>query len=263
MTALTVSSVRSAGVRVPLAAQVAAATCLLLAVWELLSRATVLDPRLFSSPSRIWTTFLELQAAGQIWGHVAVTLKELLLATALVIVVGGLVGVVLGISRLWFQVTYGPIATIFAFPKVTLFPIFITALGFGMSSKVLFGALFGFFPLVMGTMVGVRGVRTIHRNLFQVVGAGFWFRLTRLYLPATLPAFVAALRIGYVYAGIGILLAEMFAAVSGLGNRIIAAGYQPTLDQFWVYVVLSSLLLMLGAGLMRLVELRLAGWQER
>jgi ABC-type nitrate/sulfonate/bicarbonate transport system permease component len=46
--------------------------------------------------------------------------------------------------------------------------------------------------------------------------------------------------------------------VAGLGNRIIAAGYQRNLDQFWVYVVLASLLLMLGAGLFRLIELRLA-----
>src|SRR5690606_40624539 len=64
-------------------------------------------------------------------------------------------------SRLAFQVTYGPIATLFAFPKVTLFPIFITALGLGLASKVMFGALFGFFPLAMGTMVGVRGIKSI------------------------------------------------------------------------------------------------------
>lgn len=246
----------------PIAVQVAATLVALAGVWEILSRTDVIDPRLFSSPSTIWTTFLDLQSKGLIWRHTWVTTYELLLATAIVVLVGGFVGVLLGASRLSFQVSYGPIATFFAFPKVTLFPIFITALGLGLSSKVLFGAVFGFFPLVMGTMVGVRGIRNLHRSLFDVVGASFWFRLTKLYIPATLPGFVAALRIGYVYAGIGILLAEMFAAVSGLGNRIIASGYQSTLDQFWVYVGLSTALLMVGAGLLRIAELRMASWKE-
>lgn len=247
---------------VPVAVQVLVALMMLAGVWEGLSRTELIDPDLFSSPSTIWATFLDLHGQGLIWGHTWVTAYELLLATALVIVVGGLVGVVLGASRLSFEVAYGPIATFFAFPKVTLFPIFITALGLGLTSKVLFGAVFGFFPLVMGTMVGVRGIRHIHRSLFDVVGASFWFKLTRLYIPATLPAFVAALRIGFVYAGIGILLAEMFAAVSGLGNRIIASGYQSTLDQFWVYVGLSTLLLMAGASVLRFAEVRMATWKE-
>lgn len=230
-------------------------------IWETLSRTGVIDADLFSSPTTVWTTFLDLQASGLIWNHVWATTYELLLATALVIVVGGLAGVLLGASRLSFEVSYGPIATLFAFPKVTLFPIFITALGLGLTSKVLFGAVFGFFPLVMGTMVGVRGIRNLHRNLLDAVGANFWFKLVHLYIPATLPAFVAALRIGFVYAGIGILLAEMFAAVSGLGNRIIASGYQSTMDQFWVYVILSTLLLMTGAGLLRFAEVRMATWK--
>jgi ABC-type nitrate/sulfonate/bicarbonate transport system permease component len=93
------------------------------------------------------------------------------------------------------------------------------------------------------------------------VGASFWFRLWRLLVPGALPYFITGLRIGYVYAGIGVLLAEMFAAVGGLGNRIIGAGYQSTLDQFWVYVVVSAALLMAGAGVFRAIEVRLSHWR--
>src|SRR5699024_4773568 len=117
-----------------------------------------------------------------------VTATELLLATALFTVVGGLLGILLGASRLAFVVTYGPVATLFAFPKVTLFPIFIMAVGLGLTSKVLFGALFGVFPLLMGVMVAVRGIRTTHLMLFDAVGASFWMKVRRLYIPATLPA---------------------------------------------------------------------------
>ncbi|QGH70695.1 ABC transporter permease [Pseudactinotalea sp. HY158] len=247
---------------VPLSAQIGVVLLAVLGLWELLSRTEVIDPRLFSSPTGIVQAFLELQAAGEIWHHVGVTVVELLLATVIFTVAGTLLGIVLGLSPLAFEVTYGPIATLFAFPKVTLFPIFIMAVGLGTTSKVLFGAVFGVFPLLMGMMVAVRGIRALHLQLFDAIGASFWFRCSRLFVPSTLPAMVSALRIGFVYAGIGVLLAEMFAAVSGLGNRIVGAGYQSTLDQFWVYVVLTSVILLAGAGALRALEMRLSRWSD-
>lgn len=242
--------------------QVTGLAAALVGLWEVLSRMEVLNPVLFPPPSRIFSTLLSLSAEGRIWNHVWTTLQEMLLATLLVAVAGGLIGVALGLSELWFKVTYGPIATLFAFPKVTLFPVFITAFGLGLESKVLFGALVGIFPVLMGTMVAVRGIRSIHRALLRSVGASFLFSLRRLYIPATLPGFVASLRIGFVYCGIGVLLAEMFAAYAGLGNRVVGSGGQATMDQYWVYVVLASALIVLGASLCRVLELALGRGKE-
>lgn len=247
---------------IPLPIQIVAVLLIGMGIWELLSWFEVIRSALFSSPIRIAQEFFVLLAAGEIWQHVGVTVVELLLATAIFTVVGVLLGILLGLSPLAFEVTYGPIATIFAFPKVTLFPIFIMAVGLGTTSKVLFGVIFGVFPLLMGMMVAVRGIRSLHLQLFKAIGASFWFRCWRLFVPSTLPAMVSALRIGFVYAGIGILLAEMFAAVSGLGNRIVGAGYQSTLDQFWVYVILTFAILLAGAALLRALELRLGRWSE-
>jgi len=241
--------------------QLGAAVVGIFALWELVTRTGILDIRLFSSPLLVWQTALELNEKGRIWPHVWTTTQELGVAFVIFTIVGGLGGVILGLRRDTFEVFYGPIATFFAFPKVTLYPLIIVALGLGFTSKVAFGALFGFFPLIMNTMVGVRAVRQLHVELFDSIGASFWFQLRRLFIPATLPYFITGLRVGFVYAGIGILLAEMFAAVKGLGNRIIAAGYQSTLHELWVYVGASALLLMIGAGALRLIEIRLGRWR--
>ncbi|HVM13479.1 MAG TPA: ABC transporter permease subunit [Egibacteraceae bacterium] len=247
--------------KLSLALQVLAVLVAFLVLWEVLSRTEVIDPRIFSSPTLIWDMWWVLLDRGLIWPHLWETTRHLLWAFVLFTVVAGVLGVVLGMRQYTFEVFYSPIAIFFAFPKVTLYPIFLIAFGLGAQSKILFGALFGFFPLVMNTMVGVREVRRLHLDLMRSIGAGPLFKFFRLLLPATLPSFATGLRIGFVYAGIGILLAEMFAAVRGLGNRIIAAGYQGTLDQFWVYVVLSSLLLLAGAGFFRILELRLSRWR--
>lgn len=246
----------------PMWLQVASAFVGLMVLWELLSRSGLINPKLFSSPSLVASTWVKLLEQGKYWQHVQVTLIELLLATVLFIVAGILLGIVLGLSPLSFEVTYGPIATLFAFPKVTLFPILILALGMGTTSKVVFGAIFGFFPLVMGVMVAVRGIKQLHIELFDSIGASFWFKTVRLYVPATLPATISAMRIGFVYAGIGVLLAEMFAATKGLGNRIVGAGGQSTLDQFWVYVLTTFVILLAGAGVLRVLETRLQRWSE-
>src|SRR5690606_16526433 len=122
------------------------------ALWELVTRTGILDIRLFSSPLLVWQTALELNEKGRIWPHVWTTTQELGVAFVIFTIVGGLGGVILGLRRDTFEVFYGPIATFFAFPKVTLYPVIIVALGLGFTSKVAFGALFGFFPLIMNTM---------------------------------------------------------------------------------------------------------------
>jgi len=257
----TLSSVK-APVRFPLWAQLTTAFVAVLALWEVSARAGLISVKLFSSPIRIFNTFVVLNNQGKIWENVQVTLYELLVATVIFTAVGIVLGIVFGITATAFEVSYGPMVTLFSFPKVTILPILIMATGLGSTSKVIMGAITGFFPLVIGMMVAVRGIRSLHLELFSAVGAGFMFKLFRLYIPATLPALVSSLRIGFVYAGIGVLLAEMFAATSGLGIRIIGAGAQSNLDQFWVYVICTFLILLTGAAVLRLIEMRLQKWAE-
>lgn len=248
--------------KMSLNSQVILISVALLAAWEIFSRLGILNTKLFSSPTRVAGTWWTLIQEGKYFGHLGITLVELALATIIFIAVGIIFGTILGMSSFTFDVTYGPIATIFAFPKVTLYPILILALGLGMTSKVTFGAIFGVFPLIMGVMVAVRGIKDIQIDLMHSIGSSFWFKMRHLYIPATLPATISAMRIGFVYAGIGVLLAEMFAATSGLGNRIVGAGGQPNLDQFWVYVLTVFVIFLLGAGALRVVELKLDKWRE-
>lgn len=234
---------------------------LAVALWWALSATEVISPRLFPTPDRVAATAVDLAASGELWPHMAVTVRELLAATALFVAVGGVLGLLLGRSRLSFDITYGPITTLFAMPKITVLPIFVLAFGFGLQQKVLFGALYGFFPLVMNTMLGARGVRQLHSQLFDSIGAGPVFRAARLVLPSMLPFFISGLRIGYVYAGIGVLLAEMYVSTSGLGRQIVSSAEHSTLTAFWVYVGAASVILVAGATLLHLVESRFSRWR--
>src|SRR5690625_5649100 len=92
---------------VPMWLQVTSAFVGLMVIWELLSRSGLINPKLFSSPTLVASTWLKLVEQGKYWQHVQVTLVELLLATVLFIVTGILLGIVLGLSPLSFEVKIG------------------------------------------------------------------------------------------------------------------------------------------------------------
>jgi ABC-type nitrate/sulfonate/bicarbonate transport system permease component len=233
----------------------------ILLLWWLLTSSGVVDSPLVPSPSRLLHAAQEVSEGGRLWLDVRTTLGELAAAVGIFVVVGTVLGVAMGSGERRFGIFNGPVATWFAMPKITVLPVFVLAFGLGFQQKVLFGALYGLFPLVMNTMVGARAVRPVHSQLFDAVGAGQVFRAARLTIPSMIPYFLTGLRIGYVYAGIGVLLAEMYVSTAGLGQALIGAADQPVLDQFWVFVLASSAILVIGAGVLGLVEYRLAKWR--
>lgn len=229
---------------------------LVLGTWWLASETAWAGSPLVPSPARLATALWAVAEDGRLWEGVAATAEEIGLAVLLFVAVGTAVGLTMGGGPLRFNVVYGPLSTLFALPKVTLLPLFVLMFGYGTQQKVLFGALYGLFPLVMNTMVGARAVSAVHRDLFDSVGAGPLFRALRLTLPSMMPFFLSGLRIGFVYAGIGVLLAEMYVSTKGLGQEIVSAADQTTLDQFWVFVGAATVILVAGSTLLRALEER-------
>lgn len=232
-----------------------------LLLWWLLTGSGAISSPLLPSPTRLYDATREVSQDGRLWLDIRTTLGELGVAVAVFVVVGTVLGIAMGSSARRFAIFDGPVATWFAMPKITVLPVFVLAFGLGFQQKVLFGALYGLFPLVMNTMAGARAVRTVHTQLFDAIGAGPVFRSLRLTLPSMLPFFLTGLRIGFVYGGIGVLLAEMYVSTEGLGQELISAADQPTLDQFWVFVLTATALLVIGAGILGLIEHRLAKWR--
>jgi ABC-type nitrate/sulfonate/bicarbonate transport system permease component len=94
------------------------------------------------------------------------------------------------------------------------------------------------------------------------LGASKFQLFRKLYVPVALPAIFAALRLGMVYALLGVVSSEILASQSGVGQLI--ASYSATLSMSYVYSLLiilaifaSVLTLVLGA-----IEASLLGWQR-
>jgi len=231
-----------------------------IALWVLITTTEVVDRNLFPSPGDLYAAFREILGP-KYYVSIYVTVYELLVATGVFVVVSTLLGFLLGANQRLFRLTYGPIATLFAMPKITVLPLFVILFGVAYSQKIMFGALYGLFPLIMTIMASVRGIPEVYLNLMKSLGASSRIKAYRLVIPSILPSFLNGLRIGFIYAGVGILLSEMYVSVSGLGQDIVSAVNRTTLDHFWVYVITASIVMLIGATLLQVIESRFSGWR--
>lgn len=202
------------------------------------------------------------QALARLWvllgrvgfrADVADTGSAFLLSAAVSVMVGIALGGLLGLSRLAGRVVEPVLASFYALPKVTLYPVVLLLFGLGFSAKVAFGVMHGLVPILLLTMNAVLQVRPVHLRTARAMRLGTARTLIWVVLPSIVPEVLAGVRIGVPLALLGVLIGEMFASRRGLGSvamRAMETNDGATL--LAVAVLLSVAALAVNAGLRRL-----------
>ncbi|WP_053170675.1 ABC transporter permease [Streptomyces sp. SBT349] len=229
-----------------------ASLVILLVVWELVGRR--MDPIFATHPLAIAQSFEEQVADGSLPDALWESLKPLFLGYFLAAAVGIPIGLLVGRYRL-VEASIGMYITAgYSMPMVAFIPLFLLWFGLGFAVKVAVVVVMTIFPIIISTQAGVRAVPRSMIEVGNSFVAGEWSILRKIIFPATVPHIMTGLRLGIGRAVIGIVIAEFFTAIGGLGGLIILAGQRfDTADLFVPIVVL----MVLGVGLTRLV-----GWLE-
>ena len=172
-----------------------------------------------------------------------------------------MLGLVLAASPRLYRIAYPPLLTLYALPKVTVFPIFMLFFGLGLTQRVLYGAFFGVFPVLVNTVAGVREVNRTLVVLAQSLGMGRVQYWQKILFPSVLPMFATGLRMAFVYAGVGVLLSEMFVSASGIGQRLVSTAGSVRMTKYFVYVATVFALFVAATNLLRWWEERLHRWR--
>jgi NitT/TauT family transport system permease protein len=164
--------------------------------------------------------FINGWTSGIIGPHFLATLTEILLGLA----VGGLAGVFTGIllarSRLAARMLSPYIVAAQATPILALAPLIALWFGTGLASRLLICALICYFPIAVGTMVGIRSVDPRLVELGRSLRASRWQLLRHIEVPSALPQIMGGLRIGATLAVVGAIVAEWAGGDQGLGVLI-------------------------------------------
>lgn len=177
---------------------------------------------------------------------------------------GVALGTLIGVSR-WAERIIGP--TFHTLRQISLFawlPLLSSWLSTGDLSKVVFIALSAFYPVVLGTFEGVRGVTRAQAEVARVHAFTRWQLLTRLILPAAAPQMLTGLRLGLIYAWIATIGSEFLLANHGhgLGNIVFKGRAAFNIELILVGMLTIGLI---GYGFNRLadlVEARALRWRR-
>lgn len=234
----------------------------LLALWQLIVSAGGYKPFILPGPGLVAERFVQTAQSGILWQHTAATLVEALGGFAIALVVGLGLGYILAHIP-WLERALAPVlAASQAIPIVAVAPLVILWFGPGLSSKLLIAALITFLPILISTVVALRGIPRELREMALISGAGRWQMLRHVEAPLSLPVLFGGIRTGLALATTGAVVGEFVAGREGLGALInIARGL---FDTPLIFVALLTLaLITLGLYLVaNLAERLLVTWEH-
>jgi ABC-type nitrate/sulfonate/bicarbonate transport system permease component len=187
-----------------------------------------------------------LVATGQFWSAVRVTLTTIAQAYGIAVVAGILAGYLLSRSRLATEAIEPLLAGLFTIPITLFFPMFILFFGIGTGSKVAYGALYGFFPVVLNTIAAFTSVDERYVQAARSMGATNWDMFRRVLMPGAFPLMLNGLRIGFFITFASVLGGETLSAVAGVGRNIALAAelMDPVRMYAWIgFVILTAMVL--------------------
>ena len=145
-------------------------------------------------------------------------------------------------------------------PIVAVAPLLVIWLGVGILPKVILSALISFFPVLIGTVKGLKEVDPDQIDLFRSLAATKWQILKWLRLPSSLTYLFPALRVSVVLSVIGAIVAEFASANAGIGFKIMLASFHVDTPAMFLYIIASALMSLVLYGTIALAERFMLPW---
>jgi ABC-type nitrate/sulfonate/bicarbonate transport system permease component len=214
------------------------------ALWVAVIELFGISPYVAKGPLDVWSYLVADDDAGE---HRSLLMGELgvSLADAFIGFVAGLVVALLGATA--FRLSRGveqalmPIAMLLrSVPLIAMAPLIILIFGRDVTTVAVIAGIVVLFPALVNIVFGLRAASPEMLDVVSVYGGNSWTALRKVALPASLPAFFAAVRISVPGALTGALLAEWLATGDGIGSAIQTASSQVQFSLVWSSVVVVT-----------------------
>lgn len=233
---------------------------LILVVWELVGPH--IDPIFFSYPSKIAVAFYQLTASGDLPHFLGQSLEVLLYGLLAAILVGIPLAVLMARVR-WLDWALDlPINALYATPLVALVPLLVLWFGIYLKAKIIVVFLFAVFPILISTYQGVRECDKTMLEVAHSFRSTEWQVWQDVLLPFALPYVTAGIRLAIGRGLVGMVIAEFYTTISGLGFMITRYANNFEMDKTFVPVIVLMVLGVSLTSLLKWVERRLAPWSH-
>jgi NitT/TauT family transport system permease protein len=231
-----------------------------LLTWELVSRF-VIPPQFLPPPSAIARALVSTTQSGELPRQLWQTASVLFLGFGLAIILGMVIGIAMGMFSTLRRILDPYVNAFYAMPTVALVPLVIIWLGLGFEAKVFLTWLVAVFPIIINAQIGVMNVPPAFIETARAFGCDQWQVFRRVVLHAAVPFLIAGIRLGLGRALVGVVVAEMFTALAGLGYMVVYYGNTFRTAELFVPIVVLAVLSIAITNLIYRVERWIAPWR--
>ena len=195
-------------------------TMLLFAIaWELLSRWTA-NPILLPSPLDVLAALRDLARDGELFRHAGISLSRMMASLAIATALAVPLGFAMGLNRTFDRVVDPTVELLRPISGIAWIPLALFMFGIGNALPMYIMTYAAFFPILLGTVAGVRATDRRLVDAARTMGVPLARIVTRVVAPAALPSLMVALRLGVASAWTAVVAAELIGAPSGLGYAV-------------------------------------------
>lgn len=232
-----------------------------LTAWELYGRSV--NPILFTYPTAVARAFVELVSNGELQRFLMQSLEVFFYGFVFAVVVGIPLGIFLARSTTLSLALEPYLHAVYSTPTVAFIPLIVLWFGFRVPAKVVIVFLFMVFPILLNTL---QGVKNLNQDLLEVARSfcsserQLWLDLI---IPSSLPFILAGINLAIGRGLVGMVVAEFFTSVAGLGYMIVQYANSFETAKLFVPIVVLMALGVILIGLIKVIERKVAPWQNR
>ena len=181
------------------------------------------------------------------------------------VIVGTLIGMIMGFSRVLRDGLYPLLVGFNAIPKATVVPVIALILvGLDDLNTVLIAFLISFFPIAVSVSIGLSTLEPEYRDILRALGASRMTIFWKIALPKTLPEFFGALKVAVTLAFIGTNLMEIVEPHGkGLGHLFDSGKINADYPLMFAVLIALAILGIVLYYIVVILERIFAGWADR
>lgn len=189
-------------------------------IWEYLSNKGIINTFIYSSPSKIFNTILDLYKQNNLFNHIWITVYETIISFLFATLIGTLTAIILWYNRFLYKVIDPYLIVLNSLPKVALGPIIIILSGANIKSIIIMALLISLIITITSVYSGFVNTDRNMIKLMKSFKASKWQILKILVIPYNYHIIVSALKINVGMSLVGVIMGEFLVSKSGIGYLI-------------------------------------------
>ncbi|MEO8135812.1 MAG: ABC transporter permease, partial [Betaproteobacteria bacterium] len=188
-------------------------------VWAFVAWWTA-NPILLPSPLTVIEAAFGLARELELFEHAGISLGRMVVSIALACALAVPLGLAMGLHPRFERIVDPTFEVLRPISGIAWIPLALFIFGIGNALPVFIMTYAAFFPILLGT---VAGVRTVDRRLIdaaRTMGIPQRTIVTKVVIPAAVPSLLVALRLGIALSWTAVVAAELIGAPSGLGYAV-------------------------------------------